>query len=183
MCEPISMTAEMMAALAAASEAAPAAAATAETASTAMTAAEAAQAAAESEAALGGIDALQAAGSGGMGVAQNGIGAGTLANQFAGLLNNPASALSSNGMPANLAKGLLTGGGSKASAPVMAQIGMGLLNPQRPPPPQGGGMPMGGGQAAPLHMPYGTPTGNSLGQTMPLTEEQKKRLRMQGYRI
>jgi hypothetical protein len=135
----------------------------------------------EAESALGGIDAMQAAGQGGMGVAQNGIGSGTMGNQFAGLLNNPASALSSNGMPANVAKGLLGGASKMAGAGGTAQMGMSLLNPPQRPPVQPG-PPLGGGQTAPMPLPYGNPSGNSLNGPPPgmSMEEWLRRKQMMG---
>lgn len=138
----------------------------------------------EAEAALGGIDAMQAAGLGGMGAAQNGIGAGSFGALATGLLNNPASAMSSQGLPAQIARGLLSGGGGKGSTALMAQMGMGLMNPQHPPPPQPG-RPMGGGQPAPMTAPYGNPGpfgqgGNSMNGPPPgmSMEEWLKRKQM-----
>lgn len=136
----------------------------------------------EAEAALGGIDAMQAAGQGGMGVAQNGIGSGSMGNQFAGLLNNPSSALSSNGMPANMARGLLGGASKAASGGAATQMGMNLLSPQQRPPVQPGPPLGGGGQMAPMPMPYGNPSGNSLNGPPPgmSMEEWRRRQMMMG---
>ncbi len=73
----------------------------------------------------GGLDPETAAGAGAMSVAQNGIGPGGLLSQLQGAFSNPSSLLSSNGLLANGAQGLLS---SAISNPVQA---LGLLQMAR----------------------------------------------------
>lgn len=148
----------------------------------------------------GGLDPETLMGQGGMGVAQNGIGPGSMGSQFQGLLNNPSSAFSANGMPANTFNSFAGGsGGGKGMSNLAMQMGAKMMTPQVPqapmsPPPRGGGD--SGSLASPYGNPYGTPAGNSLGSSMPgmpplggsglpmsLTPEQIARLRAAGYRI
>lgn len=96
----------------------------------------------EAEALLGGIDAFQAAGHGGMGVAQQGIGPGSFSNQLTGAMQNPSSLLSSQGLPANLASRAAGNlGDPKSRAFMNAGFSM-LAGPQQQQPPP---MPRGGG--------------------------------------
>lgn len=149
--------------------------------------ASAAEVTPEAEAALGGIDALSASGVGGMGVAQQGLGSGALGSQLLGALNNPASLASSQGLLANLPSKLAGGGALGTKGLMMAQMGNGMLNPQKPPMPQGA--PPMSGQASPMPLPYGNHAGNSLGGQMPqsqvggqppLTPEMLRKLRAMG---
>jgi hypothetical protein len=60
------------------------------------------------------------------------------------------------GMLSNSAGGLLTAGTKAAGGPMAAQVGMGLLNPQQQQrPPMMAQRPMGGGEQAPMPLPYG----------------------------
>lgn len=77
----------------------------------------------------GGIDPETAAGQGGMGVAQNGIGPGSFTDQLAGAINNPSSLLGSNGL---LSQGAQSLGSWAISHPLQAaglvQTASGLLH-------------------------------------------------------
>jgi hypothetical protein len=83
----------------------------------------------------------------------------------------------------NAAGGLLAGGGGKGTSNLLMQnMGMNLMNPQQPQQPQPMAPPPRPQQIEPLNTPYG-PNGNSMGLPPPMTEEEKRRLRMMGYRI
>lgn len=117
----------------------------------------------------GGIDPETAAGAGGMSVAQNGIGPGTLLNQFRGAVNNPSSLLSSN---SGLLSNLSSGSSSGKAGNLALQMGLKSLAPQQPQ----GPMPAPPRQQqdnTPLPLPYGGTNSlvgsqpSSLGQMPP----------------
>lgn len=107
-----------------------------------------------------------------------------------GLLGVPPTSIP-NAMGANAAsvmngQGLLTGGKGGGAGLMAQQMGMNMMQPQQPPP-QRPGMPMQG-QQGPLmspneRTPYGTSAGNSLGGKMPMSEEEKRRLRAMGIQV
>ena len=75
------------------------------------------------------------------------------------------------------------GGSAGSKGTQLGLMGLQMMQPHTPPPQ---GMPQrAGGQQdqGPLPLPYGSPAGNSLGTDMPLSEEQKRRLRAMGYRV
>lgn len=104
------------------------------------------------------------------------------------LLINAGLPSLAGGAATNVAGGLLGGAAAKTPAQMMmAQMGMGMLEPQQPQMPMPGPKPPMGGQQSPLPMPYG-PSGNSMGmpgmKPMPggfMTEEEKRRRMMMGY--
>jgi hypothetical protein len=61
---------------------------------------------------VGGIDPETAAGQGGMGVSQNGIGAGSLGDRLAGAVNNPSSLMSPDGLAGSAGSSLATSAGN-----------------------------------------------------------------------
>ncbi len=97
------------------------------------------------------------------------------------------SAMINNGMggAASGLNGLFGGAASKNAQGLMtAKQGIDMMQPQRPPQQQGGMIPHQ--QPQPLPTPYG-PGGNSTGMQMPrgmpMSEEQKRRLRAMGYPV
>lgn len=160
------------------------------TAQQATEAAQLLQTAQETLGAFGGLDPETLAGMGGMGVSQNGIGPGTLGNQWRGALNNPSSLLSKEGALSNTMKRMVGGGGSGDSQKLMMNMGMNMMQPKEPqmqmPPPR----PMQNQQEGPLPTPYNqgvAPGQSSMGllgkDPSMLSEEEKRRLRMMGVRI
>jgi hypothetical protein len=114
-----------------------------------------------------------------------GVGAGTTASTAINVAEQQAAqqamqtaasgVIPKAGLLDTLASGSSTGKGGLLAQ----QMGMKMLTPQQPPQQMPMARPQGGGQQAPLTNPYGTSAGNSMG----LTEEQKRRLRAQGYQI
>lgn len=99
----------------------------------------------------------------------------------AGLLDKARLAFSGGG-----ASGGSSGSAAKA---MMMQQGLGMVMPKQGPQQQAA-PPMQGGQQGPLPTmygrnegAYGTSAGNSVGTSMPLTEEQKRKLRSMGVKI
>jgi hypothetical protein len=132
--------------------------------------------------------ALQAAQGGGMAATDES--AGLLGANYAA----PVSDLSINTVPvkeASTQAGLLdkarlgfTGGNSSTTGKgglLAQQMGLKMMMPQQQPQRAPMGRPAPQASNEQLHYAYGTPQGNSLGS--PLTEEQKRKLRAQGYQI
>jgi hypothetical protein len=142
--------------------------------------------------------AIQGAEQGGYGMAAD-YAAGA-APEASGLLSQsaaPVTDLSLNTVPvkdASTQAGLLdkarlafSGGkggatSTKAGSSIATQYGLGLLNQRPQQAPMAPGRPAPQASNEPLHYAYGTPQGNSLGMSQ-LTEEQKRKLRAQGYQI